>query len=44
MHPMFVKLFLQASKDDLLAEEDDRWRAANLWVPKTVSPMRPYSS
>lgn len=29
MHPMFVKLFLQASEDDLLAEEDDRWRAAN---------------
>ena len=29
MHPMFVKLFLQASEDDLLAEEDDRRRAAN---------------
>jgi hypothetical protein len=29
MHPMFVKLFLQASEDDLLAEEEDRRRAAN---------------
>ncbi len=29
MHPMFVKLFLQASEDDLLAAEDDGWRAAN---------------
>jgi hypothetical protein len=29
MHPMFVKLFLQASDDDLLAEEQDRRRAAN---------------
>jgi hypothetical protein len=29
MHPMFVKLFLQASDDDLLAEEEDRRRAAN---------------
>ncbi len=29
MHPMFVKLFLQTSEDDLLAEEDeDRRRAA----------------
>ena len=28
MHPMFVKLFLQTSEDDLLAEEQDR-RAAN---------------
>jgi hypothetical protein len=29
MHPMFVKLFLQASEDDPLAEEQDRRRAAN---------------
>ena len=29
MHPMFVKLFLQASEDDLRAEEEDRRRAAN---------------
>jgi hypothetical protein len=29
MHPMFVKLFLQASEDDLQAEEEDRRRAAN---------------
>lgn len=30
MHPMFVKLFLQTSEDDLLAEEEqDRRRAAN---------------
>ena len=29
MHPMFVKLFLQTSEDDLLAEEQDRRRAAN---------------
>ncbi len=28
MHPMFVKLFLEASEDDLLAEEDRR-RAAS---------------
>ena len=29
MHPMFVKLFLETSEDDLLAEEQDRRRAAN---------------
>ena len=29
MHPMFVKLFLQTSEDDLLAEEEDARRAAN---------------
>jgi hypothetical protein len=29
MHPMFVKLYLQTSEDDLLAEEQDRRRAAN---------------
>ena len=29
MHPMFVKLFLQTSEDDLVAEEQDRRRAAN---------------
>ena len=29
MHPMFVKLFLQTGEDDLLAEEQDRRRAAN---------------
>jgi hypothetical protein len=29
MHPMFVKLFLQTSEDDLLAEEEDRRRAAH---------------
>ncbi len=29
MHPMFVKLFLQTSEDDLLAEEEDRRRGAN---------------
>lgn len=28
MHPMFVKLFLENSADDVLAEEEDR-RAAN---------------
>ena len=28
MHPMFVKLFLENSADDMLAEEDQR-RAAN---------------
>ena len=28
MHPMFVRLFLQTSEDDLLAEEEDRRRAA----------------
>lgn len=27
MHPMFVKLFLEADADDLLAEEDKRHRA-----------------
>jgi hypothetical protein len=27
MHPMFVKLFLEADPDDLLAEEDKRHRA-----------------
>ncbi len=29
MHPMFVRLFLQTGEDDLLAEEQDRRRAAN---------------
>ncbi len=29
MHPMFVKLFLEADADDVLAEEEDRRRAAN---------------
>ena len=29
MHPMFVKLFLQADEDDPLAGEEDRRRAAN---------------
>ena len=29
MHPMFVKLFLENSADDMLAEEEDRRRAAN---------------
>jgi hypothetical protein len=28
VHPMFVKLFLQTSEDDLLAGEEDRRRAA----------------
>jgi hypothetical protein len=29
MHPMFVKLFLEAGADDLLAEERGRRRHAN---------------
>lgn len=29
MHPMFVKLFLQTSEDDALAEEDDSRCSAN---------------
>ncbi len=29
MHPMFVKLFMENSADDVLAEEEDRRRAAN---------------
>jgi hypothetical protein len=29
MHPMFVKLFLENDADDLLAEDEDRRRAAN---------------
>ena len=29
MHPMFVKLFLENGADDVLAEEEDRRRAAN---------------
>jgi len=28
MHPMFVKLFLESGADDILAEEEDRRRAA----------------
>ena len=28
MHPMFVKLFLENSADDMLAEEEDQRRAA----------------
>jgi hypothetical protein len=27
MHPMFVKLFLENSAEDMLAEEEDRRRA-----------------
>jgi hypothetical protein len=30
MHPMFVKLFLEADPDDLLADEEQRRRRANL--------------
>ena len=29
MHPIFVKLFLENDADDVLAEEEDRRRAAN---------------
>jgi hypothetical protein len=29
MHPMFVKLYLKTSEDDLLAGEEDSRRAAN---------------
>jgi hypothetical protein len=29
MHPMFVKLYLENGADDMLAEEEDRRRAAN---------------
>ena len=29
MHPMFVKLFLENDADDMLAENEDRRRAAN---------------
>lgn len=29
MHPMFVELFLENDADDMLAEEEDRRRAAN---------------
>jgi hypothetical protein len=29
MHPMFVKLFLENSADDMLAEEEDRRGTAN---------------
>ena len=29
MHPMFVKLYLENDADDVLAEEEDRRRAAN---------------
>ena len=29
MHPMFVQLFLENSADDMLAEEEDRRRAAS---------------
>jgi hypothetical protein len=29
MHPMFVKLFLETSADDLLAEEEDKRRRAS---------------
>ena len=30
MHPMFVKLYLEAEADDLLADEEQRRRSANL--------------
>jgi hypothetical protein len=29
MHPLFVKLFLEADADDLVAEEEDKRRASN---------------
>ena len=29
MHPMFVKLFMENSADDMLAEDEDRRRTAN---------------
>jgi len=29
MHPMFVKLYLETSEDDLLAGEEDKRPAAN---------------
>jgi hypothetical protein len=29
MHPMFVKLFLEADADDLLTEEEDKRHRAN---------------
>jgi hypothetical protein len=29
MHPMFVKLFLETGADDLLAEDENKRRAAN---------------
>ena len=29
MHPMFAKLYLDNDADDVLAEEEDRRRAAN---------------
>jgi hypothetical protein len=29
MHPMFVKLFLETGADDLLADEQEKQRAAN---------------
>ena len=29
MHPMFVQLYLEDGADDVLAEEEDRRRAAN---------------
>ena len=30
MHPMFVKLYLEADADDLLAEEQEKHRSARL--------------
>jgi hypothetical protein len=29
MHPMFVKLYLETDADDVLAEDENRRRAAN---------------
>ncbi len=29
MHPMFVQLYLETSAEDLLAEQEDKRRAAN---------------
>jgi hypothetical protein len=29
MHPMFVKLYLEAEADDLLADEEEKRRSAN---------------
>ncbi len=33
MHPTFVKLFIEADADDLLAEEEDRRRRAPVPAP-----------
>ena len=40
MHPMFVKLFLEADADDLLADEEERRRATRARRSRSRATLR----